>query len=219
MIENKRNFVIAIILFLFSMALNFPFPHEYPIGQDVFSALNIPLKSINGLHYVGITSFTLLIISLYFLGRSLKMYHNRMVLIAILLAFFLPMELVAAYQKTLASGIHAVHYDRDNSHCTFEMKNDTTLSASCDLPFENYNNEAVQFNIEFYEKYLFEDETPLLSLMNEGGPYKVILNGKEREIVTIETEIDLSKLEVGSMSGEAWAVNVMIKDKDKVRKL
>ncbi|WP_156972616.1 hypothetical protein [Mesobacillus selenatarsenatis] len=147
------------------------------------------------------------------------MYHNRMVLIAILLAFFLPMELVSAYQKTLASGIHAVHYDRENSHCRFEMKDDTTMSASCDLPFENYNNETVQFNIEFYEKYLFEDETPLLSLMNEGGPYKVMLHGKEREIVTIETEIDLSKLEVGSMSGEAWAVNVMIKDKGKVRKL
>ncbi|MBT2692088.1 hypothetical protein J7E32_03655 [Bacillus sp. ISL-55] len=201
------------------MALNFPFPHEYPVGQDVFSALNIPLKSINGLHYVGITSLTLLIISLYFLGRSLKMYHNRMVLIAILLAFFLPLELVSAYQKTLASGINAVHYDRENSHCTFEMKNDTTLSASCDLPFENYNNGPVQFNIKFYEKYLFEGETPLLSLMNEGGPYNVILNGKEREIVTIETEIDLSQLEVESMSGEAWEVNVMIKDKGKVRKL
>ena len=128
------------------MALNFPFPHEYPIGQDVFSALNIPLKSINGLHYVGITSLTLLIISLYFLGRSLEMYHNRMILIAILLAFFLPVELVGAYQKTFASGIHAVHYDRENSHCRFEMKNDTILSASCDLPFENYKNETIMSN-------------------------------------------------------------------------
>jgi hypothetical protein len=219
LIKNKRNFVIAMVLFIFSMALNFPFPHEYPLGEDVFSALNIPLRSINGLHYVGITSLTLLIISLYFLGRSLEMYHNRMVLIAILLAFFLPVELVSAYQKTLASGINAVYYDRENSHCSFEMKNDTTLSASCDLPFENYNKEAVQFNIEFYEMYLFEDEIPLLPMMNEGGPYKVMLNGKEREVVSIETEIDLSKLKVGSMSGEEWEVHVMVKDKGKVRKL
>jgi hypothetical protein len=99
------------------------------------------------------------------------------------------------------------------------MKDETTLFATCQLPFENHSNQSVHFAIEFYEKYLFEDETPLLSLMNEGGPYIVKLNGKEREVVTIETKINVSKLGVSSMSGEAKGVNIKIVDREKVRNL
>ena len=219
LLKNKRNLVIAVILFVFSMVLNFPFPHEYPRGQDISSAFNIPIKSINGLHYVGITALLLLILSLYFLTKSLEIYHKRMIVIAILLFMFLPIELVSAYQKTFATGIYAIHYERENSSCHFETKDETTLYASCKLPFENRSNEIVRFNIEFYDKYLFEDEIPLLSLMNEGSPYEVILHEKEREIVTIETEIAISKLGVSSMSGDSWGVNVRIVDGDKVRKL
>lgn len=219
MLKNKRTLVIAVILFLFSMALNFPFPHEYPKGQDIFSTFNIPIKSINGLHYVGITALLFLILSLYFLTKSLEIYHKRMVVIAILLFMLLPIELVSAYQKTFATGIYAIHYDRETSSCQFGMKDETTLTATCQLPFENHSNNIVRFNIEFYEKYPFEDETPMLSLLNEGGQYNVALHGKERKTVIVETEIDLSTSGVGSVSGDAWMVNIMITEGDKVRKL
>jgi hypothetical protein len=219
MLRNKGFLIAAIIFFFLSIALNFPFPHEYPVGQEMSSAFNFPITTMDGVSYIGITGLVLFGISLFFLVKSLEKFHVRMVLIAILLVVFLPTELVSAYQKTLATGINAVEYERRGSSCLFEMKDETTLYANCQLPFKNHSNQTVQFNIEFYEKYLFEDETPLLSLLNEGGPYEVILHEKEREIIMIETEIDLSKLGVGSMSGEAWGINLKIVDGDKVRKL
>lgn len=218
MLKNIRFLIIAIIFFFLSIALNFPFPHEYPFGQELTSALNFPITTISGVSYIGITALVLFSISLFFLVKSLEKFHLRMVLIAILLMVFLPMEMVSAYQKTLATGINAIEYERKGSICLFEMKDDTTLHANCQLPFENHSNKTVQFNIEFYERYLFEDETAFLSLLNEGAPYEVILHGKERKVVTIEAEIDLSKLSVGSMSGEAREVNLKIVDGDKVRK-
>ncbi|WP_214783462.1 hypothetical protein [Bacillus sp. ISL-45] len=55
--------------------------------------------------------------------------------------------------------------------------------------------------------------------MNEGGPYEVTLHGKERQMVRIDTEIDLSKLGRDSLSAEGWGINLMIVDGEKVRKL
>lgn len=219
MIKNKKFLILSIIFFFVSMALNFPFPHEYPLGQEISVALRFPITTMDGISYIGVTGLILFIISQFFLVKSLEIYHKRMVLIAVLLLMFLPMEMVSFYQKTFASGIYAVHYERNNSTCLFEMKDETTLYASCQLPFENNSNNPVQFNIEFYEKYLFEDDYPMKSLLNEGGPYEIILHGKERKIVTIETEMDLSKLGISGLSGESRGINLMILDGEKVRKL
>ncbi|WP_226087776.1 hypothetical protein [Mesobacillus sp. S13] len=219
MIKNKKYLILAIIFFFISMALNFPFPHEYPAGQELSVALGFPITTMDGLNYIGITGLILFIIGLFFLVKSLEIYHKRMVLIALALVAILPLEMVNAYQKTFATGIYAIEYERGESNYTFEMKEDTTLYAVCHLPFENHSNETVQFNIEFYEKYLFEDDDPMLSLLNEAGPYKVTLQGKERKVVTIEREINLAKLRRGGLSGQGWGINLMIVDGEKVRKL
>ncbi|NKE04165.1 hypothetical protein [Mesobacillus selenatarsenatis] len=219
MIKNKKYLILAIIFFFISMALNFPFPHEYPAGQELSVALGFPITTMDGLNYIGITGLILFIIGLFFLVKSLEIYHKRMVLIALALVAILPLEMVNAYQKTFATGIYAIEYERGESNYTFEMKDDTTLYAVCHLPFENHSNETVQFNIEFYEKYLFEDDYPMLSLLNEAGPYKVTLQGKERKVVTIEREINLAKLRRGGLSGQGWGINLMIVDGEKVRKL
>lgn len=219
MIKNKNYLILAIIFFFISIALNFPFPHEYPVGQELSSAFRFPLTTMDGVSYIGITGLVLFIFSLFFLVKSLEMYHKRMVLVAMILVVFLPLEMVNAYQKTFATGIYAVEYERGESFYRFEMKDDTTLYAVCHLPFENHSNQTVQFNIEFYEKYLFEDDYPMLSLLNEGGPYEVTLHGKERQMVRIETEIDLSRFGRDSLSGEGWGINLMIVDGEKIRKL
>lgn len=219
MVKNKKYLILSIIFFFISIALNFPFPHEYPIGQEKSIAFRFPITTMDGFSYLGATGLVLFIICLFFLVKSLDQYHVRMVLIAMLLVIFLPMEMVNAYQNTLATGIYAIEYDRESSSCVFETKDQKTLTASCQFPFENHSNNLVRFNIEFYEKYLFEDDMPMLSLLNEGGPYEVILHGKQRETVTIETEIDLSQLGVSSLSGESSRVNLKIVDGEKVRKL
>lgn len=219
MVKNKKYLILAMLFFFISIALNFPFPHEYPRGQEKSVALGFPINTMNGVSYIGISGLVLFIISLFFLGKSLKIYHKRMILIAIVLVVFLPLEMINAYPKTFATGIYAVEYERGESFYRFEMKDDTTLYAVCHLPFENHSNQTVQFNIEFYEKYLFEDDYPILSLMNEGEPFEVTLLGKERQMVRIETEIDLSKLGRDSLSAEGWGINLMIVDGEKVRKL
>jgi hypothetical protein len=140
-------------------------------------------------------------------------------LLALLLAVFLPHGIVIAYQKTLASGIYAISYERNQSSCSFEMINENTLYGSCNLPFENHSDQEVHFSVEFYEKYLFEDEKPMMSLMNDPGPYEVVLKGKERRTVQIEAEIDISEMKNYVTSGEALMVNIMMKSGGKSRKL
>ncbi|WP_144555883.1 hypothetical protein [Bacillus sp. X1(2014)] len=209
MIKDKKYFFIALIPFFASMALNFPFPDVTPYGDTVVSVFNIPVQNVNGLNYVGITSFFLLIVSLYFLLKSLRKYHKRLVMIAIMIAIFTPPFLARSFQKTFATGIYAVTYDREKSNCSFEMINKTTLNGVCELPFENYSRNEIQFTIEFYDQN--QDNLQMVSLMNNNLPYEVKLEGKESKKVKIEANIDVSKMENHIENGEATGVNITIK--------
>ena len=158
---------------------------------------------MNGFHYVGITSLLLLIVSLYLLVKSLKKYHVRWVLIAIMVAIFTPPFVSSTFQKTIATGIYAISYQSHESICNFEMKNETTLHGVCELPFDNYSRNSNQFTIEFYEHYPFEDDVRMVSLMNNDAPYEVRLRGKERKRVIIETDIDVWRMENHIEGGQA----------------
>ena len=183
------------------------------------SVLNIPVQSVNGLQYVGIASLALLIASLYLFTKSVNKYHGRIVLLAIIIAMFAPSLIASSFQKTFATGIYAVSYERDWSNCRFEMIDETTLRGECELPFENYSRNDVQFTIEFYEKYYFEDDVQMVSLMNNNAPYEVKLKGNERKTVKIESNIDVSNMENHIESGGSTFVNIIIKSGEKVRKL
>ncbi|MFZ0447450.1 MAG: hypothetical protein WAM95_23000 [Bacillus sp. (in: firmicutes)] len=209
MIKSKKILYLALILFIASLVLNLPFPHE----------LNTPVQSVNGLQYVGIASFVLFIASLYFLTKSVKKYHGRVVLLAIIIALFAPSMIVSSFQKTFATGIYAVSYERDWSNCSFEMIGETTLRGECELSFENYSRNDVQFTTEFYETYPFEDDVRMVSLMNNNAPYVVKLKGHERKTVKIESNIDVSNIENHVENGSSTGVNIIIKSGEKIRKL
>lgn len=219
MIKNKKLYNLALILFIAAIALNFPFPHENPYGETVASVLNIPVQSVNGWHYVGMASLALLISAIYFLSKSVNKFHGRVVLIAIILALFAPSIIASSFQKTIASGIYAVSYERNESSCHFDMNDESTLSGECELLFENHSREDVQFNIEFYEKYSFEDDVQMVSLMNNHAPYVVNLKGNERKTVKIATDIDVSNIENHVESGRSTFINIIIKSGEKSRKL
>ncbi len=219
MIKNKKMFYLALFLFIASLFLIFPFPHESPYGETVASVLNIPVQSVNGLQYVEIASLVLLITSLYFLTKSVNKYHGRVVLFAIIIAMFAPLMIVSSFQQTVATGIYAVSYERDWSNCRFDMVNESTLRGECELPFENHSRNDVQFTIEFYEKYYFEDDVQMVSLMNNNAPYEVKLKGNERKMVKIKSEIDVSHIENHIESGSLTGVNMIIKSGEKLRKL
>lgn len=219
MIKNKKTLFIAIILFIASMILNFPFPHKSPFGETIASVFNIPVRSVNGLHYIGITSLVLLIVSLVFLGLSLKKYHGRSVLLAIIIGMLAPPMIAESFQKTLATGIYAVDYDRENSSCHFEMTDDTTLHGECELPFVNHSKKDVQFTVEFYDKYYMEDDIQKVSLMNNNAPYEVEIEGKSKKTIIIESDIDVSNMENHVEHGGGTFVNIIIKSGEKIRKL
>jgi hypothetical protein len=220
LIKNKKFLYIGLLLIFASMVLNFPFPHDYPFGQPIFEVFNIPIRSVNGMHYVGLVTLVFLLVGLYFWGRGLKKYNGRLVVLALVFAMVTPQYVANAYQKTLAMGIYAISYDREGSFCRFEMTDETTLNGVCEIPFENYSNDDVRFTIEFYDKYAFDDEVKMLTLMNEGGPYEVNVKGKERLRVKIEENIDVSGIKNHVKSGEATGFNLIIKSFDgKNRKL
>ncbi|HWI46617.1 MAG TPA: hypothetical protein VNU45_00160, partial [Rummeliibacillus sp.] len=102
MIESKKMFYTAIILLVASLTLNLPFPNGNPLGETILSDLNLPVRSANGLLYVGITSFFLLLASLFLLNNSMNKYNVRAILIAIMVVIFAPSIIISSYQKTFA---------------------------------------------------------------------------------------------------------------------
>lgn len=219
MIKSKKKLWIAILLFIVSAVMNFPFPHAIPYGETVAQVFNFPIRSANGWHYVGVASLTIFIASIFFLTRSLKKYHMRAFLLALIIAIFAPALVLSSYQKTFAKGVDAVYYNDEVSNCQFEMVNESTLSGECKLSFENYSSKDVQFTLEFHEDYYFEEDAPMVVLMNNKAPYEVDLSGKEKKIVNLKTEIDVSNMENHIEGGSASGVNVIIKSDEKMRKL
>ncbi|KAB2331944.1 hypothetical protein [Bacillus mesophilum] len=219
MIKNKKLLYLAFIPYIISMALNFPFPHERPYGETLLEIFNIPIRSANGFHIMGILSLALLFASFFLLVRSIAKYQGRMVLLAILVAVFAPSMLANAYQQTFADGIYAVSYDREWSNCRFEMIGESTLRGECDLPFENYNSNDVQFTLEFNESFYFEDDIKMESLLNISGPHTVELAGHERKVEKVYAEIDVTEIENHVDSGTSSGVSIVIKSGENMRRL
>ena len=88
------------------------------------------------------------------------------------------MELVH-FKKPCNSYLYAISYGSNESHCSFEMINETTLHGDCELALKNYSRNDVQFIIEFYEQYKVESDERMVSLMNNNAPYEVRLRGQE----------------------------------------
>lgn len=217
MLENKTFFYIALIFFLMCMVLAFPYPNEYSFGESIAPIFHIPVHN-EGWQYIGIAWFVFLVTGFIFLGKSLQKYHARFALLAFVITLLLPGFVAEAYQKTLGSGIYAVHYDKEWSQCTFDMKegDNSKLYGVCELPFENYSGDTVEFTLEFREK-LEEQEPPMMSLLNEEEPIVVKLVDHEKKIVRVEKVIDVSKAHI--YGGDAMGVDILIKTEEKSREL
>ncbi|QBP42743.1 hypothetical protein [Paenisporosarcina antarctica] len=216
-VRNLKKLYIAIGIFILVMILNFPFPHVKPFAEANFGIMNISISSSSGLHYLGIFSLVLLIIGIYFLATSLEKYRVRLVILALVVYSLLPLVIVESYQTTFASGIYAVKYEQDSSNCEFDRVDDKTMAGVCELTFRNYSNDDVHFDVTFYNKEDFESDS-MISLMNEGSPYKVSLSGKETRTVHFNTEIDISNLNAYT-NGIFSLVNIQIRQGKKVRYL
>lgn len=217
MIKNKQMLFFSIILLLMTMVLSFPFPHDYPFGEVIITGLHIPTKFANGFQTVGVVSLFLLIAGLYLLANSMEKFRVRIVVIAILILFFLPAFSVNIFQKTFATGIYTISYE--GGHCSFDMAGEDTLHGDCELTLKNNSNDDVQFTVTFDEDPLFENDTPIVSLMNNKAPHHVTLSSKESRHIHIETDIDVSDMENHIEQGEASDVNITIESNGESRHL
>jgi hypothetical protein len=214
-IKDKLYLYTGVILLLSTMAVNFPFPHEHPLGEGILSIMNFPVRTAQGLHVVGIIGVTLLIIGLYLVVNSFRIYRGRVFVLAVLMVLFAPAMLANALQQTVASGIYAIDYKSYDSKCEFELT-DATLHGECELPFKNYSGDNVDFEVEFYEEELFSE---MVSLMNSDAPYKVSLGPYEDTSVKFEVNINVTNKKDYISSGTASHVKIIIKSGDRIRKL
>ena len=168
LITNKIMFYTAIVLYVALLILSLPFPNDGYLGETIATDFNIPVRSEGGISYIGFSFFFIFFTSLFLLNNSIDKYNIRLILMAILIAIFGPSSFVSLYQKTFATDIYAVSYDRDMSSCNFDMIDKKTLHGECMLPFKNYSSNDVKFSIEFYEEY--DDEFQFVTIMNNNSP-------------------------------------------------
>lgn len=204
-------------LFVISMILAFPFPHNRPFGEAIFSFFQIPLEFGHGFQTVGIMNTILFFTSIFLLIDALEKYRIRFVLLLIIAGNVVPAVLVDTYQSTLASGIYAVTYQKEESNCEFNRQNGSSLHATCTLPFVNHSNEAVQFSLDFTDRY--EEEVRMVTLLNENGPYQVAIQANEYREITIDTVIDVSQIENAVESGSSSFLSIEIHQNQNTRNL
>ncbi|MCE7792838.1 hypothetical protein K8O68_10465 [Salipaludibacillus sp. CUR1] len=210
MIRDKKKFYMALVLFAVAMAMNFPFPHDYPFGQSEMVVFMITVINIDGWSIYGVVNLMVLTASFYFLIKGFEKYHIRLIIAGILIFTFLPSGLVNAYQQTFASDIYAVAYDSRASNCKVTNYSETKSLARCNLHFQNHSSEAVLFSIKFHEEYWFDFQNESLVLLNQHAPYEVVLQGNEKRVITIEEEIDVSAVKEPFNVTEMIEVNIII---------
>jgi hypothetical protein len=217
--RNKKMFYTAITLLTLIIVVNLPYPHDVSFGESVASKLNIPIQSSQGFHYLGISSIILFFTSLFLLNNSLEKYNGRMLVLAFILFTAAPSMIVGTIQKTLATGVYAVQYDKERSNCQFDMIDEDTLRGECELHFVNHSRDEVEFTIEFYERYVFDNNIGAETLLNEGTPNVVKLHKKAFKTVRIVKDIDVSTMKNHIESGSSNGVNIIIHSGDNARNL
>ncbi len=217
LIVRKKFFILSLILFLIVYFLNLSFPHDMPLGEALISNLGLTARSSTGIHYLGILLLVLFASSLFFLSNSLKKYEIRFILLTIVILIFTPPFFIHAFQRTMATGIYALDYEKERSKCEFEMLDKTHLSGKCELFFVNYSSDPVTYQLTFTEPPF--DRPPMVSLMNNRAPYSITLQGNEERWVDLEAEIDTSRMKEYIESGEANGVGIIVKDGDQYREL
>lgn len=217
MIRSKKLFCLSIVLLVIFIVLNFPYPHHYPFGEIILTSLKIPTRFADGFYTVGVFSTLILIIGLIVLVRSLEKYRGRALIITFLLIFFVPSLFIQAYEKYIAKGVYAVTYASHRSKCHYEITDEKTLHATCELHFTNESKEDVTFEFVFKEEEHFIDE--MMEYLNVDAPYEVFLHAQETDIIVIETDIDLTDVDTYIGGGEIFYVNIIISANGKSREL
>ncbi|MGB5946785.1 hypothetical protein [Paenisporosarcina sp.] len=217
-VRNFNRLYIAIGIFVLVMILNLPFPHAVPFGTGSIWIMNIPIEDADGFNLAGLFSLAILCIGVCVLATSLEKYRVRLVFLALVLYSLLPLFAINVYQHTFASGIYAIAYDLESSECNYEQIDDNRMDIICDLPFKNSSDDEVKFDFLFLKEGFFDEQNIMVPLLNEDGPYEVILQGHETKVVRIQSELDIPRLN-GFSGGGSYEIHIEIFQGNKMRLL
>ncbi|MBU7318506.1 hypothetical protein [Paenibacillus oleatilyticus] len=144
--NRRRRLAIALMLITSTIILNWTYPDTTALGERIFLWIGLPVwsRGASGLNYVGITSMMMLFAGVFTLRTSLQRHARKIALLALILPFWLPSQLVAAYQSVWAKGIYALEYVKDESKCNFK-KEDDQVTGTCSLTFVNHSGQDIQF--------------------------------------------------------------------------
>jgi hypothetical protein len=222
MIKSKKLFYLSLSLLIIFMILNFPLLNQSLHGEATSEALSVPMTTGGKFIGFGIFKLVLLICALILFTISLNKYKGRGTLVALLIAMILPTVLANTYQKTLATGIYAITYEKESSKCTVSKIAERKMLMECELPFINYSKKEKEFSIQFYESFGMDNSDPyinLLEVFNKNGPYKVMLLKKGSQTVKISTEIKVSEKELMIDGGEFHMLDIILTSDGKRRHL
>lgn len=216
--KKQRIFLFtAIFLFAIAIILNFPFPDKAPFGTRIFEWLGIPpysnMETETGFHFVGLTAMLLLLISLVFFNHFLPKWNGRVVAICIAFFLFGPMLLLHFYQSVFATGIHAISYEKEWSECDYELLEEKMVAEiECIIPLHYKGTKETTFEIELVERFHRPDDVKTYSYLNEQGPHIVEIYGKQKKMVRITGEIDLSKEKHYYISSYSGGIDIILRD-------
>ncbi|MFJ7730627.1 hypothetical protein ACIQXF_01905 [Lysinibacillus sp. NPDC097231] len=217
MIRNKAALISSIVILGICMYLYFPFPNNVMLeARSTF--MSFPISDQNGYIVLGIIGSVLFIIAMILLGKGIKKYHFRIIVIVVIAYAFLPMLLITTYQETLARGIMAISYD-GNGTCNFESVSEDLLDGECNFVLHNRSNEPVSFELEFLDSYFTEEEMQWESIMNLAGPYRITIEANRKKSIHLKELLDLSEIPKHIVGGTSSYVHFKLIDGENTRTL
>ncbi|MFG6149185.1 hypothetical protein [Halobacillus sp. B23F22_1] len=193
---------------LAAMFINFPYPHERS---------NVLFEN-ETMNFLALIPLVLLIVGVVILIQAFNKYKVRMILLILIISSFVPSLTILGVQHTVASGIYAVSYDKENSECSYEMIDSTTLETECELNFENHSQEEVDFELEFQPERYEGFPVDVFTLLNKAGPHHISLEAGEKETIWVKEMFSLPS-RTDHFGGQSSLMDVNIKSGERERRL
>ncbi|WP_163853809.1 hypothetical protein [Paenibacillus elgii] len=215
--SRRQRLAIALMLITSTIILNWSYPYTTALGERLFEWIGLPVRSrgVSGFNYVGITSLLLLFAGLFTLRASLQRHARKITLLALILPFWLPPQLVTAYQMVWAKGIYALEYVRNETSCNFN-KEENRATGTCSLTFINHSSQEIKFIASIRNQDL--SASSFLGSLDILGDQTLIMPPKSKKTI----DVAFTKIATdphNSVSGSFYGFDLTVKSGEQERDL
>ncbi|MDO3679493.1 hypothetical protein [Paenibacillus ehimensis] len=214
--NRRRQLAIALMLITSTIILNWSYPSTTALGEQLFQWLGLPVWSqgTSGLNYFGITSMLLLFAGAFTLRTSLQRHARKAALLALILPFWLPPQLVTAYQSVWAKGIYALEFVKNESSCNYKKVEDQ-VTGTCSLTFINHSGQNIRFTASIHAQQQYPAFLESLDIL---GDQTLTVPPKQKKTI----DVDFAKISADDRtSANGWfsGLNLTVKSGEQERNL